>query len=743
MTVWGDTPKVPGAQPEMNRRDATAIAPTRASEGVTMPTAQGRFDARGRGMTKRLKGKAFRNDERSPSTRRRLFAETAVRPRRGQPTASVSWIAGMASAAREIAARGCTRRCGIADASALCCFSRVVSIPANRQPEPSLPPVGPSKIGKYDVEERVGEGAMGVVYRALDPVLQRRVAIKVMSDAFAQNDDLRERFLREAQAAGSLQHPNVITIYDFGEVDGHLYIAMEFVEGQDVAELLAHQVPLTLTNKLDIAIGVLQGLSFAHKRGIVHRDVKPANIRVDADGNARIMDFGVAHLASSEMTRSGVMIGTPSYMAPEQIVGGKVGPETDIFSVGAVLYELLTGSRPFAGGPLQAVMYRVLSETPMPLDVAAPGLPAKLNEIVMRALTKDPEKRYSSALTMANDLLAVRATLDASVSSPGTVSLRHTIETALDQRRTSQFKAIRRRRIALSGAGIVAAAVLVLSGWFIARRSIHPDPAPAATLAGSVTPPATAPASAATSASATPPSASPSTQQQESDRPRTVQNDKRASSSPAAPSGQRVAEQPASKKAPRGTVSPPITNAAPPSTAQPVIRSPVNGGTTPTSAIATVPPPVAPPASSAPANTTAVKPNPPVSIAPTSAVTPATTTNATPPTASSANASTEIGNVIDSYARAIESRDMSQLRRVYGMITSDQASAFSEFFSSTRTLRALLAVKSVQVDGNRATAQVAGTYEFTTTAGRAQQQPVTFQADLRHEAGSWKLVAVR
>jgi serine/threonine-protein kinase len=207
-----------------------------------------------------------------------------------------------------------------------------------------VPSPGPSKIGKYDVEERVGEGAMGVVYRAVDPVLKRRVAIKVMSDAFAQNDDLRERFLREAQAAGSLQHPNVITIYDFGDVDGHPYIAMEFVEGQDVAELIAHQVPLSVVDKLDLAIGVLQGLAYAHRRGIVHRDIKPANIRIDDEGKARIMDFGVAHLASSNMTKSGVMLGTPSYMAPEQIVGGKVGPQTDIFSVGAVLYELLTGS---------------------------------------------------------------------------------------------------------------------------------------------------------------------------------------------------------------------------------------------------------------------------------------------------------------------------------------------------------------------------------------------------------------
>src|SRR4051812_39593759 len=312
---------------------------------------------------------------------------------------------------------------------------------------------------------------MGVVYRALDPVLRRRVAIKVMSDAFAQNDDLRERFLREAQAAGSLQHPNVITIYDFGEVDGHLYIAMEFVEGQDVAELLAHQVPLTEVNKLDITIGVLQGLAFAHKRGIVHRDVKPANIRVDSDGNARIMDFGVAHFASSNMTRTGVMIGTPSYMAPEQITGGRVGPQCDIFSVGAVLYELLTGISPFAGGSLQAVMYRVLSEAPQPVTSSAPGLSPRLNEIVARALAKNPADRYTTAIEMANDLLAVRASLDQRPPLTGTLSLRATIDSALDERRTQTFRRVRRRRYAFSGAGVGVAVALVLSGWLLARRT--------------------------------------------------------------------------------------------------------------------------------------------------------------------------------------------------------------------------------------------------------------------------------
>jgi eukaryotic-like serine/threonine-protein kinase len=577
---------------------------------------------------------------------------------------------------------------------------------------------------------------MGVVYRAVDPVLKRRVAIKVMSEAFAQNDELRERFLREAQAAGSLQHPNVITIYDFGEVDGHLYIAMEFVEGQDVAELLAHQVPLGLLHKLDIAIGVLQGLAFAHKRGIVHRDVKPANIRVDGDGNARIMDFGVAHLASSDMTRTGVMIGTPSYMAPEQITGGKVGPQTDIFSVGAVLYELLSGTRPFSGGPLQAVMYRVLSEAPMSLDLATPGLPPRLNEIVMRALAKDPEQRYATALDMANDLLAVRQSLDSRSSSPGTLSLRATIEQALDERRTSQFRQVRRRRFAYSSAGIAAAVVLVFAGWFVARRGMSPRDT--ATLAAQFTPstitPGSAPASPGTPASARAPAPE---QPRDTDPKPPAASDPRKSavsqSGKAVPGTARVAQRAQSESASAKTTtapanSPPASPPNPSSTGSSQSAASVSTGSVPSSGAPITSQQTPPPAAAAPSK--------PVPSSPTQVVA------APPPVPSAANASAEIGNVIEAYARAIESRDMAELRRVYGTITSDQASAFSEFFKSTRELRATLAVKSLQVDGSRATARVSGTYEFTTSAGR-QQQTVAFEADLRHDAGIWKLVAVR
>src|SRR5690242_12026256 len=227
-----------------------------------------------------------------------------------------------------------------------------------------------TRIGKYEVECVIGEGSMGVVYRAIDPLINRRVAIKVMADAVAQDAALRERFLREAQAAGSLQHPNVVTIYDFGEVDDHLYIAMEYVEGDDLSDLLLKRVTIPLAESLELVMGVLQGLAYAHKRGIVHRDIKPANIRVDSEGKARLMDFGVAHFASSEMTSTGMLLGTPAYMAPEQITGASVTPETDIFSVGAVLYELLARRRPFVGDTLQALMYSILNKTPESLDTA-------------------------------------------------------------------------------------------------------------------------------------------------------------------------------------------------------------------------------------------------------------------------------------------------------------------------------------------------------------------------------------
>src|SRR5918911_5350628 len=184
-------------------------------------------------------------------------------------------------------------------------------LPPASTPAAAMPPHDFTQVGKYQIIELIGEGAMGAVYRALDPVLKRPVAIKVMTDALAREPELHDRFLREAQAAGSLQHPNIITIYDFGEVDGHPFIAMELVEGVDLEAILARHEPLTLEAKLDIAIDVLAGLDYAHKHGVVHRDIKPSNIRITKEGRAKIVDFCIAHLSSSNITKTGVMIGTP------------------------------------------------------------------------------------------------------------------------------------------------------------------------------------------------------------------------------------------------------------------------------------------------------------------------------------------------------------------------------------------------------------------------------------------------
>ena len=269
----------------------------------------------------------------------------------------------------------------------------------------------PESIGKYRITDLLGRGAMGVVYRALDPLLNRYVAIKVMSQGIATDLELRDRFLREARAAGSLQHPNIITIYDFGEADGSLYIAMEYVEGSDLSDIMERQDPLPLPAKLDIIVDTLHALEYAHSRGVVHRDVKPANIRVSVAGHAKLMDFGIARLEKSDLTRSGMVIGTPDYMAPEQVTGGTITPATDIFAVGVVLYEFLANRRTFDGETLHAVLYKVVSEQPPPLHEAAPNVPSSLQPILDRALAKDPLQRYATAGAMSRDLTAVRTAL--------------------------------------------------------------------------------------------------------------------------------------------------------------------------------------------------------------------------------------------------------------------------------------------------------------------------------------------
>jgi serine/threonine-protein kinase len=265
-------------------------------------------------------------------------------------------------------------------------------------PEGVEVPVTVTRIGRYDLLERIGRGGMGVVYRANDTVLGRPVAIKMLVSDIDVSDEARERFYREARSAGQLTHRNIITIYDIGEDHGRAYIVMELLSGQSLAALLGRGGPLPAEQQIEIMARVCEGLAFAHARGIIHRDIKPANIFVTADGQTKILDFGVARIASSKLTRSGFIVGTPDYMSPEQVMGKVVDPRSDVFSAGAVFYELLSGRKPFGARKLPQILNNVVSTAPAPLD--GPDVPAPLAAIVLKALEKDPAARYGRMVDM-------------------------------------------------------------------------------------------------------------------------------------------------------------------------------------------------------------------------------------------------------------------------------------------------------------------------------------------------------
>jgi tetratricopeptide (TPR) repeat protein len=245
---------------------------------------------------------------------------------------------------------------------------------------------------------------MGTVYEALDPHLHRKVAVKTMIQGLVESPDLRARFLREAQAAGGLRHRNIVTVYDLGEDKGQPYIAMEFIEGTDLEKIIQNREPHSLEWKLDILRQVCAGLAYAHKSGIVHRDVKPANVRVTLEGEVKIMDFGIAHLQSSTMTKSGLVLGTVHYMAPEQIDGKKADHRADIFSVGAIAYELIAYRKPFEGDNLTAVMFKITHERPDPAPLSGTAYSPRLEGTVMRALARDVSLRYQSLDEMHGEI---------------------------------------------------------------------------------------------------------------------------------------------------------------------------------------------------------------------------------------------------------------------------------------------------------------------------------------------------
>ena len=366
----------------------------------------------------------------------------------------------------------------------------------------------PKRFGRYEVQREIGEGAMGRVYRCFDPLMKRVVAVKTVKKEFLTRDTREEylrRFRREAQAAGRLSHPSIVSVFDVGED----YFVMEYLEGSTLQVILRDRGQIPADEAVRILTPLADALDYAHRSGIVHRDIKPGNVFVLADGRPKLMDFGVAHLESSSMTAQGHFFGSPSYMAPEQVSGGQVAAAADLFSLGVVAYEMITGHRPFEGASITAIMYRVVNEDPPAPRQWDFDLPPVYDDIFKRALSKNPAERYPDAAALVRalekrefvpapaDLLAhleetlspseARALAQATRSggvTPVPPELLGALETTDLQSALGQLRpkprAARRRRMALAAA-VLAAGLVAL---YVARGSEPDSPAAASGTAG-------------------------------------------------------------------------------------------------------------------------------------------------------------------------------------------------------------------------------------------------------------------
>ena len=329
-----------------------------------------------------------------------------------------------------------------------------------------------SRIGQnfaqYEVVEKLGGGGMGVVYKAQDTRLKRTVALKFLPPALNASEEARQRFEHEAQAASALDHPNICTIHDSGQTDGgHLFIAMAYYRGETLKKKIARG-PVSVDEALSYATQMARGLAKAHEKGIIHRDIKPANIMVTDDGVVKIVDFGLAKMTDVQLTRTGVTLGTVAYMSPEQARGDVVDAQSDVWSLGVVLYEMLTGSRPFPGEHEQVVIYHILHEEPVPITEADATLPEELDHVVTMCLEKGKDLRYP---TMA-DLMA---DLEVLTMSTGARTGGLTVSRTSASERIRQWKQARLRRKAIIGGAGVLAVLLVLWGMGMFRQAPIPS----------------------------------------------------------------------------------------------------------------------------------------------------------------------------------------------------------------------------------------------------------------------------
>jgi len=564
-------------------------------------------------------------------------------------------------------------------------------------------------------------------------VINRRVAIKTVSQAVLGSPEARARFLREAQAAGQLSHPNLITIFDVGEHDGVPYIVMELLEGEELTDTIA-KGKLSVEMKLRVMSDVCRGLAYAHAKGLVHRDIKPANIFVTTERLVKILDFGLARGLMSDVTQTGNVVGTPSYMAPEQVRGETIDQRSDVFSAGVVLYELLSGKRPFKGDSVAATIFSVLEHEPEPLDSIDPNMNPDLARIVERALAKLPAARYQRIDDMLVDLTTITAAGEQktlllpnlvqpqSIAPPPSI-----VQTRFQQRASAPAaqpaavpapappRSVPVRWVALAMAAVVvvaAIAVVLMRG----RSSEEPAPAAAPPAQASAPPPATAPAAAAAAApAATPPAPSapvPAPGARPAEGPRTA----------AAPPAQTAAA-PAATPAPRAANEPPQPKPVePPQVArepapQPERQPPVEEPR---------PAPAAPPAA-APAPVAAPPPPP----APTPAPAPVD------------NSAAAVQDLIARYKSALEARDLGALKQIWPALGGRQETAMKAEFDNARAIAVTLQGVNVSIAGNTATVTCRRDYVVTTSDRKTLNSATRMTMTLERKNGAWAIDNIR
>jgi serine/threonine protein kinase len=571
--------------------------------------------------------------------------------------------------------------------------------------------------GRYQLHERIGQGGMGVVYRAFDTVLERVVALKLVQAPTELDAELRERFFREARAAGHLSHPNIVTIYDLGEHDGRPYIAMEYLDGEDLQKRLARPERMSLRRRLDLAIEICQSIEYAHSRGIVHRDLKPANVYLSESGTAKILDFGLARLMTSQLTQSNMLMGTLNYMAPEQVRGERADQRSDIFSMGVVLYELFGGRRAFEGDSVASTLYKILEVTPEPLSRIDPALPLDLTVIVERAMAKLRDERYSEMTSLRVDLEMFRqqhlaagpVTPVATPLTPGRASVTGpNAETVLKPSVAPPIAAAPASRsrsgVAVAVAALVLTAAAVL--WVFSRKEESPRPSP---------PPV---ANAAPPAN---PDAVLAQAPQDPDAGRTRDAARRGtparvhgSSSDADAARTHVAE---GRSAAAPADAPAVAVPAPAAATRPVIPSA---------------PPVEPPAIGAPQSTAA----PPVP--PPAAVNPPPAEEAAQPT----GAEDRITDLVGRYKEALESRNLDQVKRLWPSLGGAAETALRQEFAHARQIAVGITDRRISVSGNAGSVSFVRTYGILTVEGQRLQSTSQAVMDVRRAGGSWVIDSI-